>query len=58
MGISEATFHNWNGKYVGIEASDVKRLKELEAELARYKKLVGELTSENKAMRGLIEKKL
>jgi putative transposase len=58
LGISEATFHTWKAKYGGMEVSDVKRLKELEAEFAQYKKLVGELTFENKAMRGLIEKKL
>ena len=58
LGISETTFHHWKSKYGGMEASDVKRLKELEAELAQYKKLVGELTFENKAMRGLLEKKL
>jgi putative transposase len=58
LGISETTFHNWKSKYGGMEASDVKRLRELEAELAQYKKLVGELTFENNAMRNFIEKKL
>jgi putative transposase len=58
LGISEATFYNWKARYGGMEVSDVKRLKELEAELSQYKKIVAELTFENRAMRGLIEKKL
>lgn len=58
LGISETTFHHWKSKYGGMEASDVKRLKELEAQLAEYKKLVGELTFENNAMKNFIEKKL
>lgn len=36
IGISEATFHHWNSKYGVMEASDVKRPKELEAQLAEY----------------------
>ena len=58
LGISDATFYNWKAKYGGMEASDVKRLKEMEAELSQYKKIVAELTFENRAMKGLIEKKL
>ncbi|WP_346238694.1 transposase [Niabella insulamsoli] len=58
LGISEATFYNWKAKYGGMEVSDVKRMKEMEAELSQYKKIVAELTFENRAMKGLIEKKL
>jgi putative transposase len=58
LGISDATFYNWKSKYGGMEASDVKRMKEMEAELSQYKKIVAELTFENRAMKGLIEKKL
>ncbi len=42
MGISEATFHRWRKKYGGISSSDAKRLKELEKENARLKKLLAE----------------
>lgn len=56
-GISEATFYNWKARYGGMEASDVKRLKEMEVELAQYKKIVAELTFENRAIRGYLEKK-
>lgn len=58
LGISDATFYNWKARYGGMEASDVKRMKELEAELSQYKKIVAELTFENRAMKGFIEKKL
>lgn len=58
MGISEATFYNWKARYGGMEVSDVKKLKEIEAELGQYKRIVAELTFENRAMKGLIEKKL
>lgn len=58
MGISEATFYNWKARYGGMEVSDVKKIKEMESELSQYKKIVAELTFENRAMKGLIEKKL
>lgn len=58
LGVSEATFYNWKAKYGGMEVNDVKRMKEMEAELSQYKKIVAELTFENRAMKGLIEKKL
>lgn len=58
LGISDATFYNWKAKYGGMEVNDVKRMKEMEAELSQYKKIVAELTFENRAMKGLIEKKL
>lgn len=58
LGISEATFYNWKAKYGGMEASDVKRLKDLESEHAELKKMYAELCIENRAMKNLIEKKL
>ena len=58
LGISEATFYNWKAKYGGMEVADVKRMKEMEVELSQYKKIVAELTFENRAMKGFIEKKL
>ena len=41
-GISDATFHKWRSKYGGMEVSDAKRLKALEAENAKLKKLLAE----------------
>lgn len=58
LGISDATFYNWKAKYGGMEVSDVKKMKDMEAELGQYKKIVAELTFENHAMKALIEKKL
>jgi len=58
LGISEATFYNWKAKYGGMAVSDVQKMKSMEAELSQYKKIVAELTFENRAMKGLIEKKL
>lgn len=58
LGISEATFYNWKAKYGGMEVSDVARMKTLESELSEYKKMIAELTLENRAMKNFIEKKL
>ena len=57
-GISDATYYNWRSKYGGMSASELKRLKETEAELSQYKKLYAELAHENYALKDLIEKKL
>ena len=58
IGISDATFYNWKSKYGGMEASDVKRMKELEAENAQLKSMYAETSMENRALKNLIEKKL
>lgn len=58
IGISDATFYNWKAKYGGMEASDVKRMKELEAENAQLKSMYAETSLENRALKNLIEKKL
>lgn len=57
LGISEQTFYNWKAKYGGLEVSDVKKMKEMETQLAEYKKIVAELTFENRAIKNVIEKK-
>lgn len=56
-GISNATFYKWKSKYSGLEASDLKRIKELEAESARLKRLVADLSLENAALKDLIQRK-
>lgn len=58
IGISDATFYNWKAKYGGMEASDVRRMKELEAENAQLKSMYAEASMENRALKNLIEKKL
>jgi putative transposase len=57
-GISEATFYNWKSKYGGMEASDLKRMKELQTENAKLKRMYADLALEHRAMKDLIEKKL
>ena len=57
-GISPASYYKWKSKYGGLEVSELKRMKELESQLEEFKRIVADLTLENKAMKGLITKKL
>lgn len=56
-GISSATYYKWKSKYGGMEASDVKRLKALEEENGRLKKMYANLSLEHEAVKELIVKK-
>ena len=49
--ISEATYHRWRAQYGGLKADDVRRLKELEGENARLKRIVADKELENLALR-------
>jgi transposase-like protein len=49
--VSEATYHRWRNQYGGIKADDVKRLKELERENARLKRIVADQALENQALK-------
>lgn len=55
--ISDATFYNWKAKYGGMQISDVKRMKDLEDENSRLKRIVANLTLENDAIKTVLEKK-
>ena len=57
-GISSATYDKWKAKYGGLEASDVKRLKEWEHENNRLKRMYADLWLENAALKDVIAKKL
>ena len=57
-GISSPTYYKWKSKYGGLGASELKRLKELEAENTKLKRLYADMALENSAMKDLIEKKL
>ncbi|CAI1028083.1 Transposase [Serratia grimesii] len=57
-GISEATYYNWKSKYDGMEASDIKKIKDLEDENRRLKQMFADLSLENRALKEIIEKKL
>jgi putative transposase len=56
-GISDATFYNWKAKYGGMQVSDVRRMKDLEDENGRLKRIVANLTLENDAIKTVLEKK-
>jgi putative transposase len=55
IGVSEQTFYRWKNRYGGMKVAEVKRLKELEEENLRLKKLVGELALDNAALKDLAE---
>lgn len=57
-GISDATYYSWKSKYGGMQASDLKRMKNMEAELAQLKRMYADMALENRALKDLIEKKL
>jgi putative transposase len=57
-GISQPTFYQWKAKYGGADLSTLKRIKELEAELARYKRKVGEQAVDIDILKEVIAKKL
>jgi putative transposase len=57
-GISDATFYNWKNKYSGMDQNELKRLRELESQNNKLKKIVADLNLENYALKDLIEKKL
>lgn len=56
--VSEATYYQWKSKYGGMEASDIKRLRELEDENRRLKQMYADLSLENRALKDVIAKKL
>jgi putative transposase len=57
-GISIPTFHNWKSKYSGMNVNQLKKLKELEADHSRLKKMYAELSLVHHAFKDAIEKKL
>ena len=57
LGISNGTFYNWRSKYAGLEVNEAKRLRELESENNKLKKLLAEKLLENEAMKDVLSKK-
>jgi len=57
-GISKATFFNWRRKYGGASVADVKRLRELEAENTKLKRMYADLALENAAIKDVLSRKL
>ena len=56
-GISEATFYNWKAKYAGMTVSEARRLKELEQENAKLKRLLAEAELDKSALKDLLHRK-
>ena len=58
VGISEATYYNWRKKYGGLMPSEMKRLKQLEEENQRLKKLVADLALDKEMLQDVIRRKM
>jgi len=56
-GVSEATIYNWKAKYGGLEVSEAKRLRSLEEENAKLKRLLADTVLDNAALKDLLSKK-
>ena len=56
-GISTATYFKWKSKFGGMEASDIRRMRELEEENRQLKRMFADLSLENRALKDVIEKK-
>jgi putative transposase len=57
-GISNATYYQWKSKYAGVSANERKRIKDLEAENGKLKRMYAELALENTASRDVLSRKL
>ena len=57
-GISRATYFNWKSKYAGATVADLRRMKELEAENAKLKRMYADLALENAAIKDVLSRKL
>jgi putative transposase len=58
LGISEATFYKWKQKYAGLGPSELKRLKQLEEENSKLKRLVADLSLDKAMLQDVLSKKL
>jgi putative transposase len=57
-GISAATYYNWKSKYAGVAVSELKRMRELEVENAKLKRMYADLALENTAIKDVLNRKL
>jgi len=58
MGISEVTFYRWRKQYSGLQSQEIRRLKHLEDENSRLKKIVADLTLDKQMLHDVLSKKL
>lgn len=57
-GISSATYYKWKARYGGLDVHELKRMKEVETEHAKLKRMYADLALENRALKDLIDRKL
>jgi len=57
LGVSQATFYNWNKKYSGLEKQELRRLKDLEEENRKLKQMYTDLALDNKVLKDVLGKK-
>jgi len=57
-GVSSATYYQWKSKYAGMSVNELRRVKELEAENAKLKRMYAELALENVAIKDVLSRKL
>ena len=57
-GFSQSAFYKWKAKYSGMDVSQLKRLKELEAENSKLKQMYAELSLDHKMLKEIVEKKV
>jgi putative transposase len=57
-GISTASYYQWKSKYAGMSANELKKVKELESENSRLKRMYAELALENAAIKDVLSRKL
>jgi len=55
-GISDATFYKWKAKYAGLEISDLRKMKALEEENSKLKRIVADLSLDNRALKDVLSK--
>ena len=56
-GISDATYYKWKAKYAGLEISDLRKMKALEEENSKLKRIVADLSLDNRALKDVLSKK-
>ena len=56
-GISDATYYKWRAKYSGLEVSDLRKMKALEEENSKLKRIVADLSLDNRALKDVLSKK-
>lgn len=56
--VGQSTYYNWKSKYGGMQASDLTKMRELESENAKLKKMFADVSLQNMALKDIVEKKL